>query len=166
MMQSTIEDLAKLIPDMSWYQGKLSAHISTIMHSRYRVKFPILYQYETVLFPAKYTPEEFNWDWIDANVSNETMNEIYWEICESYTSEWIDELEREYAIKVTVEGRNGKHLVTDLTETSIMELPATDICAIETELKRIESLVRNNNICEDMALNVYYNIYCTEEDGN
>lgn len=164
-MRNTIEDLAKLIPDMSWYQGKLSADISTGGHNPYQVKFPILLQYETVFFPAEYTPEEFTWEWIEEHVTPEALDVIFWDICNSYTSEWIDELEREYAITVTVEGRSGKHLVTDLTETSIMELTATDICAIETELKRIESLVDNHNVWEDVALNVYYNIYCTEEDA-
>ena len=165
-MINTLEYLASLIPDMTWYQGKLAAYISTINHNHYQVKFPLLYQYESVLEPAKYTPPDFNLEWVEENVEPATLDEIFWDIARSYTDEWIDELELNYNVNVHVDGRSGKWLVTDLTEESIMGLTGDDICGIVEELKRIELTVSTGNIWEDIFLSVYYNIYCTEEDDN
>lgn len=162
-MQATIEQLCNLYNDMTWYNGKLAANIKCGSHNPWSLKFPLLTTYATPIDTAVYTPPDFNWEWIEEHTTPEEIDATFWEICESYTSEWVDGLEQEYTVNVHIDGRGGGWLVTDLTEESIMNLAGYEICGIQEELMRIENQVRTNNVWEDVALSFYYNLYAIPE---
>jgi hypothetical protein len=73
-------------------------------------------------------PPTFTAEWIEDNVSEEKINDIFWMTCESeyeYFTEWCREIDPN--VRFDVEGRQGGWAVSNYTEQDVEYWDAIDL---------------------------------------